>query len=1109
MANLLFLLSNPAYIELPNGLTGWLGWLTLLGVLLLLLRRWWGFHPKWQRIHWGIFIGLNGLVPITSLFIPGLKLETFDTLANQTGLIHSTGPALMFLAALPWILAGGLLGPIAAAWLAALSGLFLALWSSHNPFLPLEFALLGTLFSAAMFQRYRTPFFRILRRPLVVAVLLGLFSPLLLLLDAVFMADGILAIPLDQAITFIGASTIAITGSLFIAGAIAEVIALTFPKMWGSHSALIPSPAEKRLETRFIFSMAPFALILALSLMIGAWIVAGNAARQMLAGRMENAAQMAIQNIPFILETGQNLILQYADNPILAEPNKDILEEFLAQDLRRIPYFSQLILVDNEGRLVSSYPIIEPDGFTLSLEEMTGIALARSGVPIQIYAVPPLEGSKTAQISFLASIQDEEGRLIRVLVGRSNLSANPFGQPLLTSLESMFNIGGEGILLDEFGRILHHPDASLVMSQYSGYRPDEAEFFIDYASDGTRNFFYYQPTAGRPWAVVLTTPVSYATHQAMNIAAPLLGLILVLSLLAIVLIRLGVGVVTSSLHKLAYEANRMAAGELERPLQVSGEDEIGQLARAFEKMRAGLSARMDELNRLLVVSQGVASSLELRGSLKPLLEAALVTGASSARVVLAPEIVPEINDGSSSLTKFGLGSATELYRNLDDQVLSLVRQKERVLMANVNRPRLLVFSPGFPHPHSLAGFALKRENQFYGTLWVGYDQVHHFSDQEVNFLITLAGQAALAASNACLFMTAEIGRQRLESILASTPDPVLVTDENNRLLLVNPAACQVLELTGYKDIGQPVSQVIANRQLVDLLSSTIAEKQSVELVMPDGRVYLVTASSMYAEGSRMGKLCILRDVTQFKELDALKSEFVSTVSHDLRSPLTLLRGYTTMLQMVGELNDQQSGYVSKIVNGVENMARLVNNLLDLGRIEAGVGLQLEMLQVQDIVERVINGLQLQAAQKRIRITSEIPQQNIPLIEADQALLQQVLHNLVENAIKYTDTNGEVKVRLQVKAGEIVFEVHDTGMGIAPADQQRLFEKFYRATPRGSRGERGSGLGLAIVKSIAERHGGRVWLESQLGKGSIFFLALPIRQSDNQENKGDISGKKIP
>jgi signal transduction histidine kinase len=146
-----------------------------------------------------------------------------------------------------------------------------------------------------------------------------------------------------------------------------------------------------------------------------------------------------------------------------------------------------------------------------------------------------------------------------------------------------------------------------------------------------------------------------------------------------------------------------------------------------------------------------------------------------------------------------------------------------------------------------------------------------------------------------------------------------------------------------------------------------------------------SATSVLAEGQRMGRVCVLRDVTHFKELDALKSDFVSTVSHDLRSPLTLMRGYATMLEMVGELNEQQTGYVRKIVSGVESMSRMVNNLLDLGRIEAGVGLQVEMISVHDVIERVVGALQLQAAQKRIQLTYEIPTQTIPLIEADQAL----------------------------------------------------------------------------------------------------------------------------
>jgi len=357
---------------------------------------------------------------------------------------------------------------------------------------------------------------------------------------------------------------------------------------------------------------------------------------------------------------------------------------------------------------------------------------------------------------------------------------------------------------------------------------------------------------------------------------------------------------------------------------------------------------------------------------------------------------------------------------------------------------------------------------------------------------TLAGLAALAVGNAYLFQSAEVGRQRLDAIVASTPDPVLVTDYQNHLLLANPAAIDAFGKGIEQGKGQLIDDVISDETLIHLLQSSREKLQSAEIVLPDEHIYLATSSSVVLEGKLMGRVCVLRDVTEFKKLDALKSEFVSTVSHDLRSPLTLIRGYATMLQMVGELNEQQTSYGQKIIASVESMSRLVNNLLDLGRIEAGVGLQLEMVRVNDIIEKVAGGLNLQAAQKHIQLDLEIPDQSIQLIEADPALLQQALHNLVENAIKFTEADGTVSINLHSMEEKIIFEVRDTGIGIAPADQQRLFEKFYRVTRRGVQHDRGTGLGLTIVKSIAERHGGRVWLESQLGRGSTFFLEIPVR-----------------
>ncbi|HEX2697133.1 MAG TPA: ATP-binding protein, partial [Anaerolineales bacterium] len=552
----------------------------------------------------------------------------------------------------------------------------------------------------------------------------------------------------------------------------------------------------------------------------------------------------------------------------------------------------------------------------------------------------------------------------------------------------------------------------------------------------------------------------------------------------------GLRVITGSLQNLAFEANRIAQGKLDHPLQVSGVDEVGQLRRAFEQMRISLAARLDELNRLLVVSQGVASSLEMQDTVKPVLEAVLATGANAVRVVLNPAILPETPVELPS--RFAVGPAQSAYAYLDDQILAMAQRQERIVFPNLARTRELSLDPKRSNPAALLAVALRHENRYYGVAWAGYEGTQNFSEADVRFVTTLAGQAALAVANSRLFLNVEVARRQLEAIINSTPDPVLVTNQHDQLLLANPAAKEVLDITVSKAGAQSTQKVLKQKELLDLLHAS-GEKQSAEVVLADGRTYLATASAVSAEGHLFGRVCILRDVTRFKELDIIKSEFVATVSHDLRSPLTLMRGYATMLEMVGELNPQQQTYVRKIVAGVENMSRLVNTLLDLGRIEIGVGLQVENVSVLDILERVTSALQLQAGEKHIGLSLELPKDMPSTIEADGALLHQAIYNLVENAIKYTPENGHVSLRTRTEKNDIHFEIEDTGIGIEADDLPRLFEKFYRGKQREARAQHGSGLGLAIVQSIAQSHGGRVWVESTVVKGSMFHLVIPMRQ----------------
>lgn len=232
------------------------------------------------------------------------------------------------------------------------------------------------------------------------------------------------------------------------------------------------------------------------------------------------------------------------------------------------------------------------------------------------------------------------------------------------------------------------------------------------------------------------------------------------------------------------------------------------------------------------------------------------------------------------------------------------------------------------------------------------------------------------------------------------------------------------------------------------------------------------------------------------------------VSHDLRAPLALLRGNATMLTMVGELNEQQKNYTKKILGGIETMSSMVNNLLDMDRIQAGMALQIAPVKAITIVKKVMGNLNSQAVQKNIQLLLDVEDGFDPEVNADQALIERALYNLVENGIKYTPVGGTVRLGIADHGEKVLFTVKDTGMGIAPLDIPKLFDRSFRSSQREGFFQRGSSLGLAIVKSIIDRHGGKVWVDSQLGKGSTFSfeLAAVEVQAESEAEDDTNSGK---
>lgn len=333
--------------------------------------------------------------------------------------------------------------------------------------------------------------------------------------------------------------------------------------------------------------------------------------------------------------------------------------------------------------------------------------------------------------------------------------------------------------------------------------------------------------------------------------------------------------------------------------------------------------------------------------------------------------------------------------------------------------------------------------------------------------------------------------QKFDTIVEHIDDGVIILDNKLNLLMINPAARRAFGLWMDDDVsGKPVDVVLPHPDLKSLLSEGINNPlPHHEIVFDDGRVL----SAQYTPIPGLGIAVTMQDITYLKQIDRLKNEFVHTVSHDLRSPLTAILGYVDLLDRVGPINDQQHEFIHRVQVSVESITALVNDLLELGRIEAGFDGNKEVVPLEGIVRYTLENLYAQITDKHLNMHMIIPAE-IPQMRGNPIRLRQMLDNLIGNAIKYTPEYGDITIEVEMQSEQAILRISDNGPGIPPSDQAHIFEKFYRAS-NVPKGVGGSGLGLAIVKSIVDSHHGRIWVESSLGKGTTFTIVLPLHQQE--------------
>jgi PAS domain S-box-containing protein len=457
----------------------------------------------------------------------------------------------------------------------------------------------------------------------------------------------------------------------------------------------------------------------------------------------------------------------------------------------------------------------------------------------------------------------------------------------------------------------------------------------------------------------------------------------------------------------------------------------------------------------------------------------------------------------------------------------MIDNRSAVIVDDTEKDPRWVIRPSSQEHRSVLGVPLISEEEVIGVMMLFHLEPGAFTMQQLDLVEAAAIQVANAINNASLFKLIKEQAEKLgqllyaeqietaksQAILESIADGVLVADSQSKIILTNHPASAILDIPRKQLIGKSVNELLglyghSGDSWINTIEDWARNADRIEewtyladQLTIEEKVVSVHLSPVLANNQFFGTVSIFRDITKEVEVDKLKSEFVSTVSHELRTPMTSIKGYADLMLMgaAGGMSSPQERYLKVIKNNADRLHMLVNDLLNISRIETGkTTLDLRPLDIPQVIDQVVEGHlngRIQHESKKLKVSTDI-ESSLPLVNADHARVTQILTNLIDNAFNYTPEDGLIS--LSVKSnGEYVFvSVQDSGIGISEENQQKIFERFFRAEDEKVQAVPGTGLGLAIVRSLIEMHGGQLKVDSKLGEGSTFTFNLPVVIEDS-------------
>jgi len=534
----------------------------------------------------------------------------------------------------------------------------------------------------------------------------------------------------------------------------------------------------------------------------------------------------------------------------------------------------------------------------------------------------------------------------------------------------------------------------------------------------------------------------------------------------------------------------------------------GHLALAVDALRrqAEAASREHQLAIIVQINQNVSANLTnvARAYDSVLHQIKRLVSFDEAEVALLEPESSRVRISSPGTTLPGEDSDTSTYA-LHGSVIEWMMTHGQPYVArdtNVEREFAEARAASTRRMRSLIALPMRHRGQVLGAFILKNHTPYFYAESDRERLAPIVDQMASTLVNYRLFEQVERGRRQLQALLDSTGDAVIAVDMSGRVTLMNPAAVRLFGFEDSPEAGRPVWDVVRTPGLAEAFRQALAGKFSAplgfEVPLRSDRILFADLAPIHdSRAHALGWMAVIRDITHHKQMEALRSETIATAAHDMKSPLHLVAGALGVLaEDAPLLTEEQREAIEIAQSGLRRMRRLIDDILDLKKIEDGFGIDKSECNLADVLRSVVDEAVAPAAARSQELVLDMPEE-LPIIRADPARLHQVFANLVSNAIKYTQPGGTIGVRALASgdpstgSGQALVRVTvvDNGPGISVEDQARIFEKFYRT--RSSSRIDGTGLGLAIVKSIVEQHGGNVIVQSVPGQGSEFVVSLPL------------------